>query len=69
MKTYSPPQLLEPELPTLPQMPTRFVYTEYSLIHWKGKIQEKLSSPSQEPFNSWACGIERLLASGELTIL
>jgi hypothetical protein len=69
MKTYSPPQLLEPELPTLPQTPTRFVHAEYGLIHWKEKIQEKLSSPSQEPFNSWARGTERLLASGELTVL
>jgi hypothetical protein len=69
MKTYTPPKPFEPKLPTLPQTPTRFAHAEYGLIHWKEKIQEKLSSPSQESFNSWAHGIERLLASGELTIL
>jgi len=52
MKTYTPPKPLEPELPTLPQTSTRFAHAEYGLIHWKEKIQEKLSSPSQESFNS-----------------
>jgi hypothetical protein len=69
MKTYAPPKPLEPELPTLPRTPTRFAHAEYGLIHWKEKIQEKLSSPSQESFNSWAYGTEKLLAGGELTVL
>jgi hypothetical protein len=71
MKTYASPEPLEPEpkLPTLPQTPTRFVHAKYGLIHWKEKIKEKLSSPSQEPFDSWARGTERLLAGGELTVL
>jgi hypothetical protein len=48
MKTYAPPEPLEPEseLPTLPQTPTRFVHAEYGLISLKEKIKEKLSSPS-----------------------
>jgi hypothetical protein len=46
MKIYTPPKLLKPKLPTLPQTPTCFAHAEYGLIHWKEKIQEKLSSPS-----------------------
>jgi hypothetical protein len=69
MKIYTPPKPLEPELPTLPQTLTHFAHAEYGLTHWIAKIKEKLSSPSQGPFDSWARGIERLLASGELTIL
>jgi hypothetical protein len=29
-------------------------------------VKEKLSSPSQEPFDSWACGTKKLLASAKL---
>jgi hypothetical protein len=32
-------------------------------------MKEKLSSPSQEPFDSWACSIKGLLASRELIVL
>jgi hypothetical protein len=68
MKVYSPPKA-PVELPTLPQTPTRFRHTEYSLIYWKEKIADKLSSPSCEPFNSWARRTEKVLAGGELTVL
>jgi hypothetical protein len=50
-------------------MPTRFQHAEYGLLHWKNKIADKLSSPSREPFESWARGTEKILASGELTVL
>jgi hypothetical protein len=33
MKTYAPLKSLEPELPTLPQTPTRFAHAKYGLIH------------------------------------
>jgi hypothetical protein len=69
MKTYAPPENLEPDLPTIPQTPTRFQHAEYGLLHWKNKIADKLSSPSREPFESWARGTEKILASGELTVL
>ena len=69
MKIYAPPEIPEPELPTIPQTPTRFAHAEYGLSHWTAKIKEKLSSPSQGPFDLWACGTERLLAGGELTVL
>jgi hypothetical protein len=62
----------EPNLPTIPQTPTRFQHAKYGLLHWKNKIANKLSSPSREPFESWAHGndgIEKVLASGELTVL
>jgi hypothetical protein len=39
------------------------------LAHWKEKIRHKLSSPSKPDFDSWARGIELVLARGELTIL
>ena len=68
MKVYSP---LEPliELPTLPRTPTRFQHAEDGLRHWRGKLSERLSSPSRESFNSWARGTERVLAGGELAVL
>src|SRR5277367_1245210 len=69
MKTYAPPENLEPDLPTIPRTPTRFQHAEYGLLHWKNKIADKLSSPSREPFESWARGTEKILASGELTVL
>jgi hypothetical protein len=46
IKMYAPLESLEPELPTIPQTPTRFVYAKYGLTHWTAKIKEKLSSPS-----------------------
>ena len=52
MKIYTPSESQEPELPTIPQTPTRFAYAEYGLTHWTAKIKEKLSSLSQEPFDS-----------------
>jgi hypothetical protein len=69
MKTYAPLENLEPDLPTIPRTPIRFQHAKYGLLHWKNKIADKLSSPSCEPFESWARGIEKILASGELTIL
>jgi hypothetical protein len=68
MKVYSLSEALV-ELPTLPQIPTRFQHAEYGLLYWKDKLADKLSSPSYKPFNSWACGTERVLAGGELTVL
>src|SRR5271163_1793642 len=47
MKIYAPPKPLEPELPTIPQTPTRFAHAEHGLTHWTAKIREQLSSPSQ----------------------
>jgi hypothetical protein len=69
MKIYTPPENPEPDLPTIPQTPTRFQYTEYSLLYWKSKIANKFSSPSHELFESWARGTEKVLASRELTVL
>jgi hypothetical protein len=46
MKTYAPPECLEPELPILPRTPIHFAHAEYGLIYWKEKIKDKLSSPS-----------------------
>ena len=69
MKTYAPPENPEPDLPTIPQTPTRFQHAEYGLLHQRKKIADKLSSPSREPFESWARGTEKVLASGELTVL
>jgi hypothetical protein len=69
MKTYAPLENLEPDLPTMPRTPTRFQHAKYGLLHWKNKIADKLSSPSRAPFESWARGTEKVLASGELTIL
>ena len=46
-----------------------FQHAEYGLLHWKNKIADKLSSPSREPFESWARGTEKVLAGGELTVL
>jgi hypothetical protein len=69
MKTYTPLENLEPNLPTMPQTLTRFQHAKYGLLHWKNKIANKLSSPSREPFESWACSTEKILASGELTVL
>jgi hypothetical protein len=69
MKIYAPPENLEPNLPTIPQTPTRFQHAEFGLLHWKSKIADKLSSPSREPFESWARGTEKILAGGELTVL
>jgi hypothetical protein len=68
IKVYSPPEA-PVELPTLPRTPTRFQHAEYGLLYWKGKVSEKLSSPSCESFDSWARGTERVLAGGELTVL
>jgi hypothetical protein len=51
MKIYAPLKA-SVDLPTLPQTLTRFQHAEYSLLHWKEKIVEKLSSPSCESFNS-----------------
>jgi hypothetical protein len=68
MKIYTPSEL-EPELPTIPRTPTKFVHAEYGLSYWKEKIRPILSSPSQGPFDSWTCGTERVLACTELTIL
>ena len=69
MKTYAPLENPEPDLPTMPQTPTRFQHAKYSLLHQKNKIADKLSSPSREPFESWARGTEKILASRELTVL
>ena len=69
MKIYAPPKIPEPKLPTISQTPTHFAHAEYRLSHWTAKIKEKLSSPSQGPFDLWACSTERLLAGGELTVL
>src|SRR5277367_3948134 len=69
MKTYTPLENPEPGLPTIPQTPTRFQHAEYSLLYWKDKIADKLSSPSREPFESWARGTEKVLAGGELAVL
>jgi hypothetical protein len=49
MKTYAPLELL-PDLPTIPQTPTRFQHTELGLQYWKNKIGDQLSSPLYEPF-------------------
>jgi hypothetical protein len=68
IKVYSPPEA-PVELPTLPRTPTRFQHAEYGLLYWKEKVSEKLSSPSREPFASWARGTERVLAGGELAVL
>jgi hypothetical protein len=68
IKVYSPPEI-PVELPTLPRTPTRFQHAEDGLRHWKGKLSERLSSPSRESFNSWARGTERVLAGGELAVL
>jgi hypothetical protein len=69
MKIYAPPENPKPDLPTLPRTPTRFQHAEYGLHHWRDKIVNILSSPSREPFESWARGTEKVLASGELTVL
>jgi hypothetical protein len=45
MNIYAPLENLEPNLPTIPQTPTRFQHTKYGLLHWKNKIANKLSSP------------------------
>jgi hypothetical protein len=68
IKIYAPPETLV-ELPTLPQTLTRFQHAETGLIYWKKKIEEKLSSSSREPFNSWARGTEKVLAGRELAVL
>jgi hypothetical protein len=39
------------------------------LLYWKNKVANKLSSPSRALLGSWARGIEKVLASGELTVL
>jgi hypothetical protein len=52
MKIFAPPESLEPKLPTIPRTPTHFALAEYGLTHWMPKIKEKLSSPSQGPFDS-----------------
>ena len=69
MKTYAALENPEPELPTMPQTPTRFQHAEYSLIHQRNKIADKLSSPSHELFESQARSTEKILAGGELTVL
>jgi hypothetical protein len=68
MKVYAPPEP-QPELPTLPQTPTRFEHAGLGLQYWKDKIGKQLSSPSYEPFQSWVRGTERVLAHGELAVL
>ena len=70
MKIYAPPEVPEePQLPTLPITPKCYSQAEQGLQYWKEKISGKLSSPSQQPFNSWACGTENMLSYGELTTL
>ena len=73
MKIYAPPEVLEepqlPTLPTIPITPKRYSQAEQGLQYWKEKISGKLSSPSQQPFNSWAHGTENMLLYGELTTL
>jgi len=49
--------------------PRWYSQAEQGLQYWKEKISGKLSSPSQQPFNSWACGTENMLSYGELTTL
>ena len=74
MKIYAPPKLpsIEPQLPALPIIPTtpkRYSQAEHGLQFQKAKLSERLSSPSRQPFNSWACGTEAMLAYGELVTL
>jgi hypothetical protein len=73
MKIYAPPEVHEePQLPTLPVVPTtpkHYSQAEQGLQYWKEKISGKLSSPSQQAFNSWTRGTENMLSYGELTTL
>ena len=75
MKIYAPPEALEaqepqlPNLPTFPTTPTQYSQAEHGLQFWKAKLSERLSSPSQQPFNSWARGTGTMLAYGELVTL
>src|SRR5436190_23721371 len=75
MKIYAPPEALkaqEPQLPNLPifpTTPTQYSQAEYGLQFWKAKLSERLSSPSQQPFNSWAHRTGTMLAYGELVTL
>ena len=76
MKIYCPPETPAPalaptleELPILLRTPKRFQEAEYGLVYWKEKMVDKFSSPSRKLFNSWACGTEKILAGGELTVL
>jgi hypothetical protein len=74
MKIYAPPELpsIEPQLlalPIIPTTPKRYSQAEHGLQFWKAKLSERLSSPSRQPFNSWARGTEAMLAYGELVLL
>ena len=67
MKIYMPPEALEePQLPALPSTPKCYSQAEYGLYFWKAKLSERLSSPSQQPFDSWAHGTGAMLAYGDL---
>ena len=62
-----PPEALEePQLPALPSTPKCYSQAEYGLYFWKAKLSERLSSPSQQPFDSWAHGTGAMLAYGDL---
>jgi hypothetical protein len=73
MKIYAPPEVLEqpqlPALPTIPLTPKRYSQAEQGLQYWKEKISGKLSSPSQQPFDSWVRGTENMLSYGEFPTL
>jgi hypothetical protein len=74
MKIYAPPELplIEPQLLSLPIIPTTpklYSHAEHGLRFWKAKLADRLSSPSQQPFNSWVRGTEAMLAYGELVSL
>ena len=65
-----PPEALEePQLPALPSTPKCYSQAEYGLYFWKAKLSERLSSPSQQPFDSWARGTGAMLAYGDLVKL
>jgi hypothetical protein len=73
MKIYAPPECPEepqlPALPTIPTTPKKYIQVEHGLHFWKAKLSERLSSPSQQPFNSWVRGTETMLAYRELVSL
>src|SRR5205814_8170696 len=59
----------EPQLPALPSTPKCYSQAEYGLYFWKAKLSERLSSPSQQPFDSWDHGTGAMLAYGDLVKL
>jgi DDE superfamily endonuclease len=70
MKIYTPPDISEePQLPAIPCTPKRYSQAEYGLHFWKEKLSKQLSSPSQQPFDSWVRGTRAMLAYGDLVTL